>query len=188
MIARRGKTTGTEINQTTFTTVVWTFHCLISHVTLFCKYIFTYILLYITYITRQKRELIILQVKHHLLLLSVTGSGPLGMCSSLCFGSLATVGLRTDPATFSLPLSSAAAADWLMVWMLFPRRAGGWRFLTLLWRLGDTVRTEASRLAGSPSGSLMFLSAAAAAVTSGGWSLAKVQVNTSASALQEIKI
>lgn len=120
-------------------------------------------------------------VERHLLVLSVTGSVLLGMCSSLCFGSWGPVGLRTNPATFPPSLSSA---DWVMVWMLFPRQAEGWIFLTLLKRLGDTVRTEASRLLTSPSGSSMLLSAAG---TSGGGSLAKVHVDTSGSVLQEVK-
>lgn len=124
----------------------------------------------------------ILLVKRHLLVLSVTGSVLLGMCSSLCFGSWGPFGLQTNPATFSPSLSSA---DWVMVRMLFPRLAEGWIFLTLLQRLGDTVRTEASQLLTSPSGSSMFLSVAG---TSGGGSLANFHVDTSGSVLQELKV
>lgn len=68
----------------------------------------------------------------HLLVLSVTGPVQLGMRSGRCFGSLAIVGLGTHPATLPLSSTSAAAADWAMVRMLFPRRAGDWTVLTLL--------------------------------------------------------
>lgn len=108
--------------------------------------------------------------KSHLLVLSVTGPVQLGMRSGLCFGGLATVGLGTPPATLPLSLTSAAAADWAMVRMLFPRRAGDWTSLTLLERLGDPVWMEASWLLRSLSGSWTFRSA-----TSGGGRLAKVQ-------------
>lgn len=106
----------------------------------------------------------------------------LGMCSSLCLGSMATVGLLTDPVTLPL-FRSALDADWVMVRMLFPRRTGDWKLVTLPFRRGDGVWMEASWLVMSLSCWSSFLSVAA----SGACSLAKSRfsVTVSSSTRQE---
>lgn len=94
----------------------------------------------------------------------------LGMCSSLCFGTMVTAGLLTDLATLPL-FRSALDADWVMVRMLFPRGAGGWKFVMLPFRLGDGVWMEASWLVMSLSCSSGFGPTAA----SGACSLAEAE-------------